>query len=47
MHNLVTAYKILSVLLEYLDLLQSRWQGKASIWEGLGPARYAYGYATV
>ena len=29
----------LTVLLEYPDLLQTRWQGTASIWEGLDPAR--------
>ena len=32
----------LTVLLEYLDLLQTRWQGTANIWEGLGPAKYAF-----
>ena len=32
----------LTVLLECLDLLQTRWQGTASIWEGLGPARDAF-----
>ena len=32
----------LTVLLEYLDLLQTRWQGTASIWQGLGPARDAF-----
>ena len=32
----------LTVLLECLDLLQTRWQGTASIWEGLGPARNAF-----
>ena len=28
----------LTVLLEYRDLLQTRWQGTTSIWEGLSPA---------
>ena len=28
------------------DYLQSRWQGTAGIWEGLGPAWPALGYAT-
>ena len=32
----------LIVLLEYLDLLQTRWQGTARIWEGLGPTRHAF-----
>ena len=32
----------LTVLLEYLDILQTRWHGTASIWEGLGPARHAF-----
>ena len=32
----------LTVLLEYLDLLQTRWQSTASIWEGLGSARHAF-----
>ena len=39
--------RIFDFLLEYLDLLQTRWQGKASIWEGLGPARHAFGCTTV
>ena len=37
----------LTVLLEYLDLLQTRWQGTASIWKGPGPARHAFGYTTI
>ena len=32
----------LTVLLEYLDLLQTILQGTASIWEGLGRARHAF-----
>ena len=32
----------LTVLLEYLDLLQTGWLGTANIWEGLGPARHAF-----
>ena len=32
----------LTVLLEYLDLLQTKWQDTVSIWEGLGPARHAF-----
>ena len=34
------------VLLEYLDVFQSQWQGTANISKGLVPARPALGYAT-
>ena len=45
--GLVTALiECLTVLLEYLDLLQSQWQGTAIIWEGLGPTKPTFGYAT-
>ena len=48
LHNqlyLLTALKeYLTVLLEYLDLLQTRWQGTANIWEGLDSANRAFGY---
>ena len=45
-HGLLTALlECLTVLLEYLDLLQARWQSTVGIWEGLGPARPAFGYA--
>ena len=30
---------------EYLNLFQSHWQDTANIWEALGPARPALGYA--
>ena len=39
---MTTSIEYLTVLLEYLDLLQTRWQGTASIWEGLGPARHVF-----
>ena len=32
----------LTVLLEYLDLFRTKWQGTANIWEGLGPARRTF-----
>ena len=35
----------LTVLLKYLDLFQSRWQGTAGIWKGVGPDWLALGYA--
>ena len=45
-HGLLTALlDYLTVLLEYLDLLQARWQSTAGIWEDLGSARPAFGYA--
>ena len=39
-----TLIEYLTVLLGYLDLLQlqTRWQGTANNWEGLGPARRAF-----
>ena len=37
----------LTVLLEYLDLLQIKWQNTANIWEGLDPAGVSFGYTTV
>ena len=39
---LTALIECLTVLLEYLDLLQTRWQGTANIWEGLGPVRRAF-----
>ena len=47
MHNLVywLLYYKMTVLLEYMDLLQARWQGTASIREGLGPIKPTFGYA--
>ena len=44
---LTALIECLTVLLEYLDLLQTRCQGTASIWEGLGPASHALGYSNV
>ena len=35
---LIALIEYLTDLLGYLDLLQTRWQGTANIWEGLGPA---------
>ena len=39
---LTALIKYLSVLLEYLDLQQTKWQGSANIWEVQGFARYAF-----
>ena len=45
--NLLTALlEYFIVQLEYLNLIQSQWQGTANIWESLGPARPTLGYTT-
>ena len=44
---LIALIEYLTVLLGYLDLLQTGWQGTANDWEGLGPPSVPFGYTTV
>ena len=39
---MTASIEYLTVLLEHLNLLQTRWQGTTDIWEGLSPARHAF-----
>ena len=41
---LTALIEYLTVLLEYYDLLQTRWQGTASIWDCLVPANPDFDY---